>query len=68
MHLQFASKFTNKIKLLKMKKNILVTGASSGFGLLLAQELHNKGYNVIGTSRNPEKTTQTVDPTAQGLH
>lgn len=43
-----------------MKKNILVTGASSGFGLLLAQELHNKGYNVIGTSRNPEKTAQTV--------
>lgn len=38
-----------------MKKNILVTGASSGFGLLIATELHKKGYNVIGTSRNPEK-------------
>lgn len=38
-----------------MKKNILVTGASSGFGLLVASELHRKGYNVIGTSRNPEK-------------
>lgn len=43
-----------------MKKNILVTGASSGFGLLLAIELHKKGYNVIGTSRNPEKTQSTV--------
>lgn len=38
-----------------MKQTILVTGASSGFGLLVATELYKKGYNVIGTSRNPEK-------------
>lgn len=38
-----------------MRKNILVTGASSGFGLLIAENLHNSGYNVIGTSRNPER-------------
>jgi short-subunit dehydrogenase len=38
-----------------MRKNILVTGASSGFGLLIAEALHKKGYYVIGTSRNPEK-------------
>lgn len=38
-----------------MKKTILITGASSGFGLLLATKLHESGYNVIGTSRNPEK-------------
>lgn len=43
-----------------MKKNVLVTGASSGFGLLLAKELYKKGYNVIGTSRNPEKMQSTV--------
>ncbi len=43
-----------------MKKNILVTGASSGFGLLVAHELHKRGYNVIGTSRNPEKIQSTV--------
>ena len=38
-----------------MKKNILVTGASSGFGLLVANALHKQGFHVIGTSRNPEK-------------
>ena len=43
-----------------MSKNILVTGASSGFGLLIANELHRKGFNVIGTSRNPEKIKPTV--------
>lgn len=43
-----------------MKKNILVTGASSGFGLLVAKELHSKGYHVIGTSRNPGKTQSSV--------
>ena len=38
-----------------MRKTILVTGASSGFGLLIANKLQKSGYNVIGTSRNPEK-------------
>lgn len=45
----------NNIQMETMKQTILVTGASSGFGLLVANELHKKGYQVIGTSRNPEK-------------
>jgi short-subunit dehydrogenase len=50
--LQTASKIT---KQQEMKQTILVTGASSGFGLLIANRLHQTGYNVIGTSRYPEK-------------
>lgn len=38
-----------------MKKTVLVTGASSGFGLMLAKSLCEQGFNVIGTSRTPEK-------------
>jgi short-subunit dehydrogenase len=38
-----------------MKKTILITGASSGFGLKVATKLHESGYNVIGTSRDPNK-------------
>ncbi|SIS86368.1 SDR family oxidoreductase [Chryseobacterium gambrini] len=43
-----------------MKQNILITGASSGFGLLIANRLHKSGHNVIGTSRNPEKLQSVV--------
>jgi NAD(P)-dependent dehydrogenase (short-subunit alcohol dehydrogenase family) len=45
-----------------MKKNkvILVTGASSGIGLLVANKLHDEGFTVFGTSRNPEKHTDKV--------
>ncbi len=38
-----------------MSKTVLITGASSGFGLMLANDLHKKGFNVIVTSREPEK-------------
>ena len=52
-----------------MKKNkvVLVTGASSGIGLLIANKLHNEGFTVFGTSRNPEKHRNSVPFTLLSL-
>jgi short-subunit dehydrogenase len=43
-----------------MKQTILVTGASSGIGLFIANKLYENGHNVIGTSRNPQKYQSRV--------
>ena len=43
-----------------MQKVVLITGASSGLGLATALHLTKKGYIVFGTSRNPDKFTQSV--------
>lgn len=50
-----------------MKQTILVTGASSGFGLLIATKLHESGFHVIGTSRTPEKYKNTLPFTLLAL-
>jgi NAD(P)-dependent dehydrogenase (short-subunit alcohol dehydrogenase family) len=43
-----------------MKQTVLITGASSGFGLMLAQTLRAQGFLVIGTSREPERHAARV--------
>ncbi len=43
-----------------MKKVVLITGASSGLGKSIGEFLHEKGYTVYGTSRNPDKITDSV--------
>jgi short-subunit dehydrogenase len=37
------------------QKTVLITGASSGFGLTTARLLSENGYRVFGTSRDPTK-------------
>jgi NAD(P)-dependent dehydrogenase (short-subunit alcohol dehydrogenase family) len=37
-----------------MNKVVLISGATRGIGYLTAQLLHNKGYTVYGTGRNPK--------------
>ncbi|MEO3405041.1 SDR family oxidoreductase [Mucilaginibacter sp. CAU 1740] len=41
-----------------MKKTVLITGASSGFGKEAALLFHGRGWNVIATMRSPEKETE----------
>jgi NAD(P)-dependent dehydrogenase (short-subunit alcohol dehydrogenase family) len=42
------------------QKVVFITGASSGIGLAIGLHLHQKGYKVFGTSRNPEKIKQEI--------
>lgn len=45
-----------------MNKVILITGASSGIGKAIGEFLHQKGFTVYGTSRNPQRIANSVFP------
>ncbi|PEZ03736.1 short-chain dehydrogenase [Bacillus sp. AFS018417] len=49
------------------EKIVIITGSSSGFGLLTSLEFAKNGYLVIATMRNVEKQTELIEK-ATSLH
>jgi NADP-dependent 3-hydroxy acid dehydrogenase YdfG len=44
-----------------MKKTVLITGASSGFGKASVKLFQNQGWNVIAAMRSPEREEELTN-------
>ena len=44
-----------------MKKTVLITGCSSGFGRMTAETFHRRGWQVVATMRSPKRETELAN-------
>ena len=51
---------------MQKNKTILVTGATSGVGLIIAQKLAEKGHQVIATGRNKSVLNEVAKRNMKG--
>lgn len=50
-----------------MQKAVLITGCSSGIGLVAAQDLKNRGYRVLAACRKPDDVAKMVQLGLEGI-
>ncbi|KAA8999987.1 SDR family oxidoreductase [Affinibrenneria salicis] len=50
-----------------MQKAVLITGCSSGIGLIAAQDLHQRGFRVLAACRRPQDVARMAQQGLEGI-